>query len=143
MVVCFFGHGDTPPSIQPRLRSVLVDLIEREGADRFYVGNHGSFDAIALRTLKELKARYTHITYAVVLAYLPTQGSDGADTVYPEGLEQIPRKFTIDRRNRWMLERADTVVCYVTRSFGGAAKYRKAAIQKGKRILDLYEKNKI
>ena len=86
MTVCFFGHRDTPESVQPMLRETLEKLIEQQGADRFYVGNQGSFDAMVLRTLKVLKKQYAHIQYAVVLAYLPTQpNTETEDTVYPEG----------------------------------------------------------
>ena len=31
--VCFFGHSDTPWSVQPKLREVILDLIDNEGAN--------------------------------------------------------------------------------------------------------------
>lgn len=135
----FFGHRDTPESVQPMLRETLEKLIEQQGADRFYVGNQGSFDAMVLRTLKVLKKQYAHIQYAVVLAYLPTQpNTEMEDTVYPEGLETVPRRYAIDRRNRWMIDRSDAVICYVSYSFGGAAKYRELAHQRHCAVLNLY-----
>ena len=54
MKVCFFGHSDAPWSIQPKLREVILDLIDNEGADEFYVGNHGNFDRMAIAVLSEL-----------------------------------------------------------------------------------------
>ena len=49
MAVCtFFGHRECPDTIKPKLREVLVDLIENHGVDMFYVGNQGQFDAIAV-----------------------------------------------------------------------------------------------
>lgn len=45
MAVCtFFGHRDCPDSLRPRLRKILVELIEQRRVDLFYVGNQGGFD---------------------------------------------------------------------------------------------------
>ena len=38
MKVCFFGHSDAPWRIQPKLREVILNLIDNEGADEFYIG---------------------------------------------------------------------------------------------------------
>ena len=54
MKVCFFGHSDAPWRIQPKLREVILNLIDNEGADEFYVGNHGNFDRMAIAVLSEL-----------------------------------------------------------------------------------------
>ena len=142
MTVCFFGHRDAPKSIQPSLRALLVDLIEHESADRFYVGNHGTFDALVRATLRDLQVLYPHVVYAVVLAYLPTakpslSSEDFSDTIYPESIANAPKKFAVDRRNRWMLSQSDAAICYVTHSVGGAAKYRSAAQKAGLRVIDL------
>lgn len=66
----FFGHRDCPDSICPKLRSVLINLIENQQIDTFYVGRQGSFDALVYATLCELAAEYPHIRYAVVLERL-------------------------------------------------------------------------
>lgn len=39
----FFGHRDCPSSIKPKLREVLIDLIENHAVDMFYVGQQGAF----------------------------------------------------------------------------------------------------
>ncbi len=135
MIVTFFGHRDAPTAITARVYSAIEDLI-RQGADTFYVGNHGAFDAAVRVTLRKLQAVHPHIHYAVVLAYLPTTPCDDA-TVYPEGMECVPPRFAIGARNRWMVEQADTVVTYVTRNFSGAARYRSLAIRQGKTVIDL------
>ena len=54
----FFGHRDCPSSIKPKLREVLIDLIENHAVDMFYVGQQGAFDGIVRSVLKEL-GRYT------------------------------------------------------------------------------------
>ena len=87
--------------------------------------------------LQSLSMRFSHIKYYVVLAK-PEHDLLPERTIYPEGIELVPPKFRIDYRNKWMLDKADTVITYVIRP-GGASKYRDMAIKKGKRILDLTE----
>lgn len=134
----FFGHRDCPETVRSRLRAVLTELIEREGADRFYVGRQGAFDAMVRSVLRELAASYPQITYAVVLERLPRPGEPAEpDTVFPEGLERVPPRFAVARRNDWMLRQADLVVTYVTRSWGGAARYAEKARQQKKALWNL------
>lgn len=137
----FFGHRDCPNTILPKLQEVLIDLIEHHGVDTFYVGNQGGFDAMVYKALKELKQMYPHIQYAVVLAYLPTATTasqyDSSETLFPEGIEKAPKRFAIDRRNRWMLQQSEYVVTYVTHSWGGAAKYQEMAERMGRVVVDL------
>ena len=86
-----------------------------------------------------MKREYPDLTYAVVLAYLPTEPDwyEPDETVLPEGIETVPKRFAIDFRNRWMIEHADNVIAYVTHSWGGAAKHLKSAENKGKTIINL------
>lgn len=55
-------------------------------------------------------------------------------TVYPP-LENVPRRFSISHRNRWMVESADVVVAYVLHDWGGAATTLRCAKQKKKQII--------
>ena len=142
MAVCtFFGHRDCPASIRPKLRAVLTELIERRGAVQFYVGRQGAFDAMAHAVLRELSGDYPHISCAVVLERLPGRqeiaGPAAFGTIFPEGLETVPPRFAIDRRNAWMLRQADLVVAYVTRSHGGAARFAAQAVRLHKPVFNL------
>ena len=122
MVCTFFGHKDTPKEIEPTLRSTLIDLIENKNVTTFYVGNNGNFDTMVRRQLEDLSHTYP-ITYNVVLAYLPTKKSaydDYTNTILPEGIETIPKRFAISWRNKWMIQQSDVVVTYVARTYGGA-----------------------
>lgn len=138
----FFGHRDTPKKIEPTLRSTLIDLIENKNIDLFYVGNHGNFDNLVRKNLKLLQLNYPHINHAVVLAYMPREKDkfaheDYSNTIYPDGLENIPPKYAITKCNRWMIEQSDTVVTYVKYSIGGAAQFKKLAEKKGKTVINL------
>ena len=143
MPVCtFFGHRDCPDAVRPKLREALVELIEERGVDSFYVGSHGNFDRMVRSMLRELRERYPHIRYSVVLAYVPQKRDefdqrDFSDTMVPAGIETVPPRFAIAWRNKWMLREADFVVTYVTHGWGGAAQYADMAERQGKTIVAL------
>ena len=141
MTVTFFGHKDTPKNTEPTLQTTLVDLIENHDATEFYVGNNGNFDTMVRRKLEALSQTYP-ITYSVVLAYLPTEKNkydNLTNTIYPEGIETVPKRFAISYRNKWMVEQSDVVVTYVTHSFGGAAQFKAMAERQGKTVIELSE----
>ena len=138
----FFGHRDCPSSIEPKLREVLIDLIENHAVDVFYVGQQGAFDRIVRSVLKELASIYPHIRYAVVLERLPLKrdefdSRDYSDTMLPEGIEIVHPRFAISWRNKWMLKRSDYVVTYITHSWGGAAQFAEMAERQEKLIINL------
>lgn len=137
MVCTFFGHKDTPKETEPTLRSTLTDLIENNNANVFYVGNHGNFDAMVCRQLESLAKSYP-IKYYVVLAYMPGKKSISDEhTILPEGIETVPRRFAINYRNKWMIDKSDIVVNYVTRNFGGAWTCVKLSEKQGKKLVNL------
>lgn len=139
MTCTFFGHKDTPSDIRDKLRETIIMLIQEKGVTDFYVGNHGNFDKMVLSVLKELSKLYPEIRYAVVLAYLTQQvDEDYSNTVYPEGIESVPKRFAIDYRNKWMVQQSDIVVTYVRRSIGGAAKFSDMAKRRGIDVVNLF-----
>ena len=143
MTCTFFGHRNTPKEVEPILISTLKDLIENKNVKNFYVGNHGDFDFLVIKTLKKLKIQYPHISYSVVLAYLPQKKnvSDSLDfslTIYPDGLEKVPYRLAIVKRNQWMIEHSDMAVVYVRNSFGGAAQFKELAEKRGKMVINCF-----
>lgn len=143
MCVCtFFGHRDCPNTIKPLMREVIIDLIENQNVDTFYVGQQGSFDFLARTVLAELADEYPHIRYSIVLARLPQQSKtydplDYSNTLLPEGSENILPRFTISWRNEWMLKQATFVITYVNHSWGGAAKFAEKATRLKKTVINL------
>lgn len=92
------------------------------------------------RALCELRNIYTHISVTVVLAYMPTEemvNKYGPDTILPEGIEAVPKRYAISWRNKWMIDQSDYVVTYVTRPFGGAATYKGIANSENLTIISL------
>lgn len=114
---CFlFGHADAPQSILPDLEEAIESQVTK-GVTNFFVGYHGSFDCMASTALRTIKRKHREVTATLVLSYHPAErpieipfGFDG--TFYPP-LENTPRKFAIIRANRYMVEIADCIICYV------------------------------
>ncbi len=135
----FFGHRQCH-GLDSGCVCDAVEALIGQGVDTFYVGNQGQFDALVYRCLKQLQQSYGHIRFFVVLAYFPTEKEkmyDFSETIFPEKVGSAPAKFAIDRRNKWMLEKADWVICYVRVPWGGAYKFAELAEKQGKRVINL------
>ena len=139
MTTAFFGHRDTPYTIKEDLEQVISNLIKKENVKHFLVGNEGNFDHLVQGVLKEFSEKDTTINYSVVLAYLPkkTTAPSIEQTIYPEGLETVPQRFAISKRNAWMLEKADIVIVYVTTPFGNSFQLMNRAKKKGKKVINM------
>ena len=137
---CFFGHRDVTHDIRAKLQFIIEQLITEEQINSFYVGHQGQFDSMVYSILKEFGKKYPQIRYTVVLAYMPDEHIKevyGEDTLYPDGLETVPRRFAISKRNDWMIQHSGYAVCYVHKITGGAAKFRDKAEKKGLRVIDV------
>lgn len=138
----FFGHRDCPETIKPKIRTAVIDLIENHGVTMFYVGNQGNFDRMVRSVLKEVTTAYPGVGYAVVLAYMPSAkvanlSEDFSDTMLPEGIEKVPKRYAIPWRNKWMIAHADYVITYVIHSYGGASRFTILAQKAQKTILPI------
>ena len=60
-------------------------------------------------------------------------------SILPEGIETVPKRFAINYRNKWMLDKSDIVVTYVTRNFGGAWRFEQQAAKLQKLIIKLQQ----
>jgi len=138
-----FGHKDTDSSIAPKIRTEIVKLIQEKDVNGFLVGNNGRFDYFVYSILKELKTEYPTISFSVVLAYLPGDKSEYGnyysdnETCLPDGIELGPKRFAIERRNRWMIDHADYVITHVTHGWGGAAKFKELSEKKKKTVINI------
>ena len=143
-LTCMFcGHADALPFVGDALERAVADLINVRAVRMFYIGHHRNFDRMALIVMRKMQKAFPDIAYAVVLAYMqgkvPTFESD-TPTMYPEGLELVPRKFAISHRNRWMTANSDIAVAYVNRGYGGAAQTIVYARRCGLEIINLADR---
>ena len=119
------------------LKQAIEELVT-QGVDTFYVGNQGQFDRAVYSCLKQLRKEHPHIRVCIVLAYLPTEKSeydDMTDAMYPE-IECHP-KFAIERRNRWMIDHSDFLLCHINHTWGGAYKFAQLAKRRSKTVINL------
>ncbi len=49
-----------------------------------------------------------------------------------------PPKSAIPFRNEWMVNRSDTVICYIAHEHGGAARFVELARGSGEKIINLF-----
>lgn len=142
MIYTFFGHHDTPVSIQSTLEALIRNLLNNDPHPLFYIGTHGSFDSMALETVRKMKPFYPQMKYAVVLSRIPGQNTAfnpffDCETLVPDGIESTPPRFAIIKRNKWMLSKADIVITYVTHGLGNAYKLNEAARKRRKQVYNL------
>ena len=125
------------------LEEQIHKAIIEDSITSFWVGGYGQFDSLAAHTVHKLKQEFPEIELLLVLAYLPGAGQtipsiyDGS--MYPEGLELVPKRFAISKRNAWMAKNCDMVICYVKNSFGGAYESVRHAKVKGVQAINLVD----
>ncbi len=136
MTVTFFGHKDAPHNIKDKIKSILIELIEKENADTFYIGNNGNFDYMAKDCLKEIKKDFPYIKSFTVLAYMPTNSHE-ENTIFPAECGASHPKFAIARRNEWMIANSDIALTYVKHNWGGAWQYKTRALSKGLTVIEI------
>ena len=143
---CFIGHKDCSNTIRNNLLKTIEILIKEKNVTTFYVGTQGGFDRLVYDVLCELESIYK-IEINVVLAYLNDNRDekyyDIAKSIYPDELTKMPLRFAIRRRNSYMIDKADYVICYMNNPFSNTFTNVKEAAQKKKQIINLGEYNKL
>lgn len=126
-IVCFAGHRHEWRCIcvEDKLKEVLEELIAK-GYTTFYDGNYGAFDKLCLSTVLELKHKYPQIKVIRILTYyhhdkekweLPSC-FDGS--ILPE-IEECHYKQKITKRNEWIIDHSDILVCHITETYRSGA----------------------
>lgn len=145
-ICSFFGHRDTSERIYESLYREIIKAIKTDGVSVFYVGNNGAFDSLARRAVMKAKEEFEGIKICLVLAYMPIKKDsyiagkyDG--TIYPDGLEFVPKRFAISHRNKWIIQQSDMVIGYVRTSYGGAYDALHYAKNQKKKVINLGEQN--
>ena len=138
MTVTFCGHADTvlTPELREWLKQTITAQVEA-GADQFYLGDYGAFDRAAAAAVWEIKQVYPGISSTLVLPY-PDRKLDTAhydDSVYSP-LENVPQRYAILRRNRWMVDASDVIIANVAHGWGGAAQTMRYALTKKKTVIN-------
>ncbi len=115
--VCFmFGHATTSCDALPRMLEAAQRHYLKYDIRIFVVGNRGAFDQLAAAAIKQLKQSYRDISLQCLLAYHPAERPvdlmDGFDGSFYPALEGVPRRLSIVKANQYMIDHADSTICY-------------------------------
>lgn len=143
--ISFFGHRDFIASegVKRKLTDLLTELSSSNDYIEFFFGGYGSFDSFAYSCVKEASlpdARRIFVTPYITESYqknhLEYIKQNYDEIIYPE-IENVPLKFAITARNRWMVEQSDLIIFYVGRKFGGAYDALLHSLRSGKKTVNL------
>lgn len=146
MIVTFCGHARFSKSeeYEKKILAFLEEKIGDQPAD-MYLGGYGSFDSFAYDCCKKYKETHPSVSLVFVTPYMTIdyqknhlnyQNARYDSILYPE-IEDKPKRYAITYRNKYMVEKADYVVAYVSHDWGGAYTAYKHAKRNGKAILNL------
>lgn len=144
--VAFFGHRqlDNLEKVERLLEKYVTDLLDKKEYVDFIVGRNGDFDYLVGSVITSIKKEYKHNNSLILVLpytiaeykrkylesyYDEVEISSFAKGVYP--------KQAIEKRNKEMVDRANIVICYVTKKYGGAYTAVKYAYKQGKQVINL------
>ena len=139
----FIGHNDCFGITENQVKDAIREHIEK-GVTDFLSGGQGGFDRLCGRCVYELKREYPQIKNYLVIPYLSfsVYNKDYFDLIiYPDGFEKYHYKAAIPARNRYMVDNSGYAICFVTHSWGGAAKTYERAKKKKLQIINLRGSN--
>lgn len=134
---CFFiGHADAEPSVMPRIKAAVRHHIAELGVTEFVVGQYGAFDMMAAAAVIEAKKEFPFVVLSILLPYHPSErrvkAPQGYDTtIYPPEMELVPRRFAIDRANRYMIKNSEFLIAYAWQPGGNATRLTAYAKRQG------------
>ena len=113
---CFAGHTHEWHclNLEDKIKKEVIKLIKK-GVTTFYDGYHGAFDLISSEIVWNLKKVYPNIKLIKVLSsYNPKQKHHTKydDIIYPN-LENYYHKQRIIKRNEWIIEHSDFLICHI------------------------------
>lgn len=126
-IVAFAGHRFEwhCKGVKEKIIPTLEDLINK-GYTIFYDGAYGAFDNICSRAVLELKHKYPQIKLIKILSYYHHEKEkyelpscyDGS--IYPD-IEECHYKQVITKRNEWIVDNCDVLVCHIENTFRSGA----------------------
>ncbi len=146
MIITFAGHSrmTITNELREQIKRIIKNNLKPEPV-KFYCGGYGAFDFACAQIIKDLKQEYSNIESIFVTPYINDarlaniMSSELYDSsIYPD-LEITPYRFAISKRNEFMIDKADLLICYVRRDFGGAYKTLLYAKRKHKQIINIAE----
>ncbi len=126
--IVLFGHRDFSGHriLDKHFYPLLKDLIREKQFVEIYVGRNGEFDLYVASIVKQIQKELGNENNELicVLPYTNRDIEYYADyynsVIIPDCLTKTHPKVAIKKRNQWMVEQADQIICYVEHKYGGA-----------------------
>lgn len=142
--IAMFGHRNfyAYRQLDNTLYPLLKELFRTKPFVEIYIGRDGEFDLYAASIVKHVQEEMgrENSELNLVLPYTK-KDMEYYEKYYDRVCVPINAhpKVAIPRRNEWMVEQADLVLCYIERESGGAYKAVQYAKKLGKEIINLTE----
>ncbi len=147
MIITFAGHSIvlSADKVKELVKNEIRKNSNNSETIQCYLGGYGDFDNICARACKELKQEYQRIEVIYISPYLTLSEQEKIkefqrsglydSSIYP--IENTPPKFSILKRNEWMILKSDLVIVYINHSYGGAYKTYQTALRRKKKIINI------
>lgn len=147
--VAFFGHRyiDDMFKVEELLEEQIRKLINEKEYVDFLVGRNGDFDQCVSSTVLRVRknVRDDNSALVLVLPYPTAEYLNNevyfhdyyTDVDIAHAASKAHPKAAIQTRNREMVDRADLVICFVEKNFGGAYKTIEYAKKQNKTIINI------
>lgn len=139
---CFAGHSDINfDKTKETVQEIAEKLIVEHDVSEFWVGAYGSFDSCCVAAITDLKKKHKKIKLTLIIPYL-TKGKEEYykkfDNILIANIPlSTPKKFYIIKSNEFMVDNSEFLICFVERTWGGAAKTYEYAKRKKRQIFNI------
>ena len=146
--IALFGHRSfcNHKILDEQLYLLIKELINTKPFLEIYIGRNGEFDIFAASVIKRVQKAMGKEN-SELIGVFPYSQKDMEyfekyydAVVIPECIGRMHPKGAITKRNRWMVEQADCLICYVERENGGAYNAMKYAEKLSKKVINLAKK---
>lgn len=143
--IALFGHRDFSGHqiLDTTLFKLLRELISTKSFVDIYIGRNGEFDIYAATVVKRIQNAVGKEN-SELICVLPYTEKDinyyeeyYDSVMIPECVYGTHPKGAIAKRNKWMVEHSELVICYVEREEGGAYTAMRYAKRIGKKVINL------
>ena len=142
--IALFGHRsfDGHSILDTHLFELLRDLIREKDFIEIYIGRNGEFDIYAATVVKKAQRLLGNLNneFICVLPYKNKNieyYEEYYDSIRIFEASKCHPKGAIVKRNRWMVEICDLIICYVEHTKGGAYSAMKYAQKLNKEVKNL------
>ena len=145
--IALFGHRDFSAHnvVERKLYPILCELVKTKPFIEVLLGRNGEFDIFAASLFKRVQNALGKENSAITLV-LPYKHKDIQyfeeyydSIVIPEFLANSHPKGAILKRNKFIVEQCDLLICFVERRTGGAYSAMKYAQSLGKKVINIAE----